>query len=333
MQTEIIAFPHQKQSESRPEFRERIRAWDRKRIEKAHDSGAYRLLPYEKGLTARQRGLLLTLAWHSWSVGGKTYEPVQMSAGTVAAILGAGRKTAGRDLRRLVEVSAVEIVRPGAGNRPTVYRVRGLLCQPAQQTASPSTTSNPEDPSRDPEPPDEPPDAPPDPSPDPKLTARIDARRSKLVAAVVEKLSGLVSPRMALKLCDEVGVEEVEQQLQWFPHRDHGWAKNGLGAAFVTYCRDKRGEPKAVVVAHHHQRERKQDHMRRKKENAEKKLELQTVERAYKALSEEQIEQARRTVRRQLRLLRVSEKGAVFRGALDSEVIKLARKVWKAQAS
>src|SRR3990172_2433684 len=70
-----VEFPHQFIDESWNEFVERAQAWAKERCQKARESGAYRAVPYPPDLTTEECGLLLQLAWLSYSEGLGQYAP------------------------------------------------------------------------------------------------------------------------------------------------------------------------------------------------------------------------------------------------------------------
>ena len=130
---------------------------------------------------------------------------------------------------------------------------------------------------------------------------------------------------MTLRLCDEVGVEEVEQQIVWFDEREHGWAKKGLGAAFVAYCRRRAPEPERLGIERRRRQEMRDERKRKREEQQREQSDREASAAAFEALSEQEIEACREIVRQKLRLLPLSEDGAIFRGALGAEVRRIAR--------
>lgn len=64
-----------------------------------------------------------------------------------------------------------------------------------------------------------------------------------VVAAVRNKFRNSISKRKIIELIENTGLENVRNQLRWFPYRDNSWARNGPVAAFVSYCNQEMGEP------------------------------------------------------------------------------------------
>lgn len=50
----------------------------------------------------------------------------------------------------------------------------------------------------------------------------------------------------AMRLIQDVGADEVEQQLAWLKYRDISGFRNGKVAAFVVFCGDRRAKPKRL---------------------------------------------------------------------------------------
>ncbi len=71
--------------------------------------------------------------------------------------------------------------------------------------------------------------------------ADMSADERRLLRALQDAIPTLYASA-ALKLIHSCGQAVVEQQLDWFPHRDSSWATNDA-AAFVAYCRDSRPMP------------------------------------------------------------------------------------------
>lgn len=62
------------------------------------------------------------------------------------------------------------------------------------------------------------------------------AEEEEVIAAVRRYFQNRIGRSKIAKLITETGLENVRDQLAWFPCRDISWARNGPVAAFVTFC-------------------------------------------------------------------------------------------------
>ncbi len=86
----------------------------------------------------------------------------------------------------------------------------------------------------------------------------LEASQEELVARLRELVPTLV-PSAVQQLLASVGPEVIGRQLEWFPHRDNSWAKNGPAAAFHSYCKQDTPEPEDLRL----RRKRKETELKR----------------------------------------------------------------------
>ena len=79
------------------------------------------------------------------------------------------------------------------------------------------------------------------PKPSESTATETSIGNDRLIAQLKEAIPSLYSAA-ALNLIETCGHKVIEQQLEWFSHRDSSWAANEA-AAFVAYCRDDRPMP------------------------------------------------------------------------------------------
>ena len=74
------------------------------------------------------------------------------------------------------------------------------------------------------------------------------SRSEEVVAAVRKKFRNSISKRKIIELIQNTNLENVRNQLVWFPYRDNSWARKGPVVAFITYCEQEMSEPENIAV-------------------------------------------------------------------------------------
>ena len=312
----LVTLPAIRRGETCGQYRERVRAWEDKRLRRFQVKGIYRPIPVLTGLTSNARSLLVTLSWISWSLGTEGYGPIRVTSRAIAALLGCSQSDASRDLRRLIQTGALEIVEPPAGRRAGTYRV--VIRRGERRTEATNET---------------------EPIPDQRekhvhhsigddrdapASHRdyVDPRRDAVIAEIRRRFDGAISTTTILGLCDEFCVEEVERQVRWFRHRDIRGFRNGAAAAFVTFVRDRSPEPSEVTSIRAAAEERRRQEQARIEHEAAQETQNETFERRLAELTEDEIDTINRNVRAQVAGLGVAEDGAAFRGMVRAETLR-----------
>lgn len=298
-----VEFPTKKRYERWKTYVSRMFEWDRQRLEYAQKKGMYRPIPHLP-VSPLARGLLVTLAWHSYAEG-SDYYPVRLSLRQAGALAGDYSKTAGKTAREsldeLLEVGAIELLEEPKGSRPGLYRIIAPAVAPPRAQSAPKDTKTPE------------PAAAPLP---------IEAKQIKKLTTDVRKRFPDLHPNVLQALIETVGVSVILNQLDWFPYRDNSWARNGEVAAFVSYCKRREPAPPSIL-----RRLRDEQEARDHRLAAERHKQAMTAEREISAkklasMDSSKLERLKERVRKKLGGLFTGYDSMVFCRALEAEAAK-----------